>query len=200
MAFAFPGEEMDKNVVLLDTRNVYESRIGKFECDGVETIVRFCIQGTLDEFGDRLRSCRFPTSGSSLTSRNSLTTTSTCCEGRNWAEACPAVRYCTGGVRCERASAYVKEKLQAVRRNRWSGNHLTVQQEREGAEVFQLKGGIHHYLKMFDKDGETELEISEQGNKGGGAGAGAGRYFKGKNFVFDPRRYEPMHDGNVSSR
>lgn len=29
---------VDSNIVLLDTRNTYESRIGRFVCDGVETI------------------------------------------------------------------------------------------------------------------------------------------------------------------
>lgn len=53
--------------------------------------------------------------------------------------------YCTGGVRCERASAYLK--LQGV------------------GEVYHLKGGIHAYQEVY-----------------GDAG-----YFKGKNFVFDPR-------------
>lgn len=53
--------------------------------------------------------------------------------------------YCTGGVRCERASAYLK--LQGV------------------DEVYHLRGGIHAYQEAY-----------------GDAG-----YFKGKNFVFDPR-------------
>ncbi|MCA9770081.1 rhodanese-related sulfurtransferase [Candidatus Dependentiae bacterium] len=38
--------------------------------------------------------------------------------------------FCTGGVRCERASGYVKEKTQAK-------------------EVFQIKGGIHRYVEQF---------------------------------------------------
>jgi UPF0176 protein len=38
--------------------------------------------------------------------------------------------YCTGGIRCERASALVKQKVKAK-------------------EVYQLGGGIHQY--MVDK-------------------------------------------------
>ena len=41
--------------------------------------------------------------------------------------------YCTGGVRCERASAFIRNK---------------------GVEnVFQLEGGIHRYLEAFPEDG-----------------------------------------------
>lgn len=41
--------------------------------------------------------------------------------------------YCTGGIRCEKASAYVKSK----------GLN----------NVFQLQGGIHRYLEAFPDDG-----------------------------------------------
>jgi predicted sulfurtransferase len=52
--------------------------------------------------------------------------------------------YCTGGVRCETASAYMKIK---------------------GLEACQLSGGIQRYQEVFGDTG----------------------FFKGKNFVFDPR-------------
>ena len=45
--------------------------------------------------------------------------------------------YCTGGVRCERASAYVRQAHGAV----------------PGLEVVQLEGGIHRYLEAFPEDG-----------------------------------------------
>ena len=52
---------------------------------------------------------------------------------------------CLGGVRCERASAYMRSK---------------------GIDdVYQLSGGIHAYQEAFPEGG----------------------YFRGKNFVFDPR-------------
>ena len=41
--------------------------------------------------------------------------------------------YCTGGIRCEKASAYLKGK--GIR------------------EVFQLQGGIHRYLEEYGEDG-----------------------------------------------
>mmetsp|Transcript_36801 Transcript_36801/g.57540 ORF Transcript_36801/g.57540 Transcript_36801/m.57540 type:complete len:138 (-) Transcript_36801:78-491(-) len=73
--------------------------------------------------------------------------------------------YCTGGVRCERASAYLLSKLAPEGGGR--------------DQVFQLAGGIHNYLKTVGpEDG----------------------YFNGKNFVFDKRRFEPMHDHKVLGR
>ncbi|KAK6911669.1 tRNA uridine(34) hydroxylase, N-terminal [Dillenia turbinata] len=56
-------------------------------------------------------------------------------------------RYCTGGIRCEMASAYIRSKGPGFE------------------NVFQLYGGIQRYLEQFP---------------GGG-------FFKGKNFVFDHR-------------
>jgi predicted sulfurtransferase len=44
-------------------------------------------------------------------------------------------KYCTGGVRCERASAYLKEKGAAF------------------ADVLQLAGGVQRYLEEFPDGG-----------------------------------------------
>ena len=44
--------------------------------------------------------------------------------------------YCTGGVRCERASALLLQRIQA-----------------SGAKVWQLEGGIHRYLEQFSDGG-----------------------------------------------
>jgi predicted sulfurtransferase len=60
--------------------------------------------------------------------------------------------YCTGGVRCERASAYIKSKGVAQ-------------------EVFHIKGGVHKYVEEFPNgffkgknyvfDGRTAVKISD---------------------------------------
>lgn len=60
--------------------------------------------------------------------------------------------YCTGGVRCERATAYVKSKGVAQ-------------------EVFHIKGGIHRYVQAFPNgffkgknyvfDGRTAVKVTE---------------------------------------
>lgn len=46
----------------------------------------------------------------------------------------PASRYCTGGVRCEKASAYLRS--------------------RGVTDVSQLSGGIHRYLEKYGSEGE----------------------------------------------
>jgi len=67
--------------------------------------------------------------------------------------------YCTGGIRCETASNYLR--LQGC-----------------GAEVFQLRGGIHKYLEAYPDGG----------------------LFRGKNFVFDKRAVQTSLDGTVVGR
>jgi len=48
--------------------------------------------------------------------------------------------YCTGGIRCEKASAYVREVT--------------------NKPVFHLRGGIHKYLEEFDSTNEGLFEVS----------------------------------------
>ncbi len=119
--------------------------------------------------------------------------------------------YCTGGVRCERASAYLLQRLAEedaglTSDDRNSNNHekqdiqiSASQKDEDGgkceearsgkcqdggkcdkdrilgskgteARVYQLRGGVHAYLNEFP---------GQQKNG----------FYKGKNFVFDPRRY-----------
>jgi predicted sulfurtransferase len=68
--------------------------------------------------------------------------------------------YCTGGVRCEKASAWVRASGVA-------------------SEVRHLQGGIHKYLEAFGEDG------AEEGAPARADGAAA--LWRGKNFVFDRR-------------
>lgn len=65
--------------------------------------------------------------------------------------------YCTGGVRCERASAHVNMKL---------GSQIK--------GVYQLQGGVEHYLQQFPDGG----------------------YWRGKNYVFDKREAMDVHNTN----
>ncbi|XP_021772439.1 rhodanese-like domain-containing protein 6 [Chenopodium quinoa] len=110
-----------KKLVLLDARNLYETRIGKFESPEVETLDPVTRQYSdlpawIDSNADKLRgNC--------------------------------VLMYCTGGIRCEMASAYIRSKGAGFE------------------NVFQLYGGIQRYLEQFPDGG----------------------FFKGKNFVYDPR-------------
>lgn len=93
------------DIVLLDARNIYESKIGNFQCDGVKTLtpdLRHFAQfpAYVDSHLDELKGKR-------------------------------VMMYCTGGVRCERASSYLALKNVAQ-------------------EVMQLKGGICRYLEEYN--------------------------------------------------
>lgn len=102
------SESHPKDVVLLDVRNVYESRIGRFECDHVETLAP-----------DLRHFAQFP----SFVDKN-----------LDMFRGKRVMMYCTGGVRCERASSYLLSKQVAT-------------------EVCQLRGGICRYLERFHKSG-----------------------------------------------
>lgn len=92
------------DVVVLDTRNDYETAVGKFK--GAITL-------PIETFRD------FPRAVQQL----------------NHLRKKKVVMYCTGGVRCEKASAYLKQQ--------------------GFEEVYQLHGGIIHYLNAI-KDSHFE--------------------------------------------
>ncbi|KAG1678161.1 hypothetical protein FOA52_016098 [Chlamydomonas sp. UWO 241] len=97
----------DPNAVMIDVRNFNESVIGRFAPEGTEV---------LDP--KMRRSTEFP----SWVDKN-----------LHKLKGKKVLMYCTGGIRCERASAYLVEK------------GLT--------DVNQLEGGIHRYLEEFEEDG-----------------------------------------------
>lgn len=71
--------------------------------------------------------------------------------------------YCTGGIRCEKASVYIRELVP------------------ENKGVYHLKGGIHKYLEEFGgRDSHAEEDR-------GGKVDNDECLFVGKNFVFDRR-------------
>ncbi|GIL76485.1 hypothetical protein Vretifemale_6158 [Volvox reticuliferus] len=98
------------SVVLLDARNIYETRIGHFDAGPAVT--------TLDP-----RTRCFSDLPAWLDAHEELLRNRT------------VLMYCTGGVRCERASAYLREKGP------------------EFSRVFQLSGGIQRYLERFPDGG-----------------------------------------------
>ncbi|KAJ6737771.1 THIOSULFATE SULFURTRANSFERASE/RHODANESE-LIKE DOMAIN-CONTAINING PROTEIN 2 [Salix viminalis] len=99
----------DKGLVLLDARNLYETRIGKFDMPNVDTLDPRIRQYSdlpswIDDNSEQLR-------------------------GKN------VLMYCTGGIRCEMASAYIRSKGAGFE------------------NVFQLYGGIQRYLEQFPDGG-----------------------------------------------
>lgn len=93
-------EENPEDLVILDARNNYESRIGTFKNSLTPDIENFrefpdYVDKNLDTFKDK-----------------------------------KVLMHCTGGIRCERASAYLQQK--GVARN-----------------VYQILGGIHRYAEKY---------------------------------------------------
>jgi len=83
------------------------------------------------------------------------------------------IQYCTGGVRCERASAFLTTLLQERRTKQQQQEGQNTKNKKENLpQIYQLHGGIQRYLQSA-QDTTTC------------------RYYHGKNFVFDPRRYDP---------
>jgi predicted sulfurtransferase/predicted esterase len=122
-------ESTNREVVLLDCRNLYETRIGRFQ---VANVVQ--LDPETRTFAD------LPAWIESNTHRLA---------GRQ------VLMYCTGGVRCERASAYLRSLGECFRTN--------------GA-VFQLQGGIERYLEQFSDGGffaGKNFVFDERGEKGG---------------------------------
>ncbi|KAL3638192.1 Rhodanese-like domain-containing protein 6 [Castilleja foliolosa] len=103
------SSDSDKKLILLDARNLYETRIGKFETPEVQTLDPEIRQYSdlpswIDDNSDKLR-------------------------GNN------ILMYCTGGIRCEMASAYIRSKGAGFE------------------NVFQLYGGIQRYMEQFPDGG-----------------------------------------------
>ena len=133
----FNQDKGGSKAILLDCRNVYESNVGFFSAPKVDTVLTNTrkyseLPQVLVEQVDRL------------------------------AKSDHIFMYCTGGVRCERASVF----LQSLLAERSENTH----------HIYQLHGGIQRYLES----NSTETTL-----------------FKGKNFVFDPRRTDPVHGNQV---
>ncbi|XP_063770311.1 thiosulfate sulfurtransferase/rhodanese-like domain-containing protein 2 [Pseudophryne corroboree] len=94
------ADEGGKDTILLDCRNFYESKIGQFQN---------CLAPDIRKFS------YFP---NYVDQNLDLFKDKT------------VLMYCTGGIRCERGSAYLRSKAVCK-------------------EIYQLKGGIHKYLEQF---------------------------------------------------
>ncbi|XP_010267911.1 PREDICTED: rhodanese-like domain-containing protein 6 [Nelumbo nucifera] len=107
--FENEGSVHQKKFLLLDARNLYETRIGKFQTPNVETLDPKIRQYSdlpawIDNHSEHLQG--------------------------NY-----VLMYCTGGIRCEMASSYIRSKGVGFE------------------NVFQLFGGIQRYLEQFPDGG-----------------------------------------------
>ncbi|RUS35544.1 hypothetical protein BC938DRAFT_479405 [Jimgerdemannia flammicorona] len=131
-----PGE-----YVCLDTRNYYESRIGRFDGALCPPIRRF---GAFPDFVERNRAA--------------------------W-EGKTVLAYCTGGIRCEKATAYLRQSL----------SHT------EGAlrtKILMLDGGIHNYLEWV----KEQQQLQSDPVSATGSSAIIDSLWRGRNYIFDARQ------------
>jgi predicted sulfurtransferase len=148
------SQQPEQSVVLLDCRNVYESNVGHFRSKHAKTILtntrKFSeLPAVLLQQADEL------------------------------AESSHIFAYCTGGVRCERATVLLKELIRQRHPER-----------KALPEIYQLCGGIQRYLEEQYQQPSCRGDLTAQTE-------GQACLFQGKNFVFDPRRLDPVHDGQV---
>jgi predicted sulfurtransferase len=146
----------DANVVLLDCRNSYESAIGYFVPPGGSAVTLLTNTRKYSELPSVLMQ-QVEEQASTLRTASHI------------------FMYCTGGVRCERASSFLKALLVE---NLESDNGATSDAQGRGSgailpEIYQLHGGIQKYLE------ESSCEQTSN------------CLYKGKNFVFDQRRTDP---------
>ncbi|KAG0267153.1 thiosulfate sulfurtransferase (rhodanese)-like domain-containing protein 2 [Mortierella polycephala] len=122
------------DVVVLDVRNYYESSIGHFPGAITPPIRKF------SSFRDYVDRNKDQFSGKTVLS------------------------YCTGGIRCEKATSYLRQSLGS----------------REGSqpsEILMLEGGIHNYLEWIKQEGSIAESL-----------------WLGKNYVFDARQALGLED------
>lgn len=138
----------ENDVVLLDCRNVYESNVGYFSFPNSTTLLTNTRQYSelplvFMEQVDRLAKCSHIFS------------------------------FCTGGVRCERATQFLDQLLEEKHKANCS-------ERKPKPQIYQLHGGIQKYL--------------------GAAAANKSlvNHFQGKNFVFDLRRTDPVHGDSIT--
>ncbi|KAF9925461.1 hypothetical protein BGZ67_008577 [Mortierella alpina] len=128
------------DVVVLDVRNYYESDIGRFPGAITPPIRKF------SSFRDYVDRNRDQFSGKTLLS------------------------YCTGGIRCEKATTYLRQSLQSG-----DGSRPT--------EVLMLDGGIHNYLEWIKQENLSSDSL-----------------WLGKNYVFDARQSLGLEDTTENTK
>lgn len=103
--------------------------------------------------------------------------------------------YLIGGVRCERAGSYLRA-LSESNSGAWQGKE-------QPKGIYQLQGGIQKYLESYGRE-EQELTQSKQDDANNedttyNQTAEKKCLYRGKNFVFDPRRTDPIIGNGITS-
>lgn len=136
------SEPIEPEYLVLDVRNYYESELGKFEGATCPPI------------------------------RNFKALPSYCQDNLAMFAGKKVVTYCTGGIRCEKATAYLRDFIQPK---------LVERELQPIKAVFMLEGGIHNYLAWCNQSGKLGKEC----------------HFRGRNYVFDARQSMSLTDASA---
>lgn len=98
--------------------------------------------------------------------------------------------YLKGGVRCERAGSYLRA-LSESNSGAWQGKE-------QPKGIYQLQGGIQKYLESYGRE-EQELIAKQEEDTTDNQSAEKKCLYRGKNFVFDPRRTDPIIGNGITS-
>jgi len=173
--------DMGEDAILLDTRNMYESRVGHFAVPNLETF--------------------FPNTRKFSSLPNALNTE----EAAKALAGKQVFMYCTGGVRCERAGSYLRALSES--------NSGAWKDKEQPKGIYQLRGGIQKYLESYGREeiepanrkrGEnTKESVSEidsvEANGTNSCQTDMQCLYRGKNFVFDPRRTDPFIGNGITN-
>jgi len=169
----------DKETVVVDVRNHYEAAIGRFDGQQQQQ------QQEQSSHAGGQRAAPLPATYIDPKMRKSTDFPAWLADEKTQ-EMLAGKRvllYCTGGIRCERASAHLKYvaalKQKDQTKNDNDGDDHQKNDWKPPAEIYQLQGGIERYLKAFPDGG----------------------FWRGKNFTFDKREAvgvgNPDGDGGV---
>ena len=151
-------EGSKREAVLLDTRNIYETRVGHFGVPNLETM-----------FPNTRKFSSLPLALNTEEAVEALA-------GKD------VFMYCTGGVRCERAGTYLRA-LSDSNSGAWQGKE-------KPKAIYQLKGGIQKYLETYGEQIESKSDDEDNAKQ---------CLYRGKNFVFDQRRTDPVIGKGIAS-
>ena len=195
-------EQENDNVILFDIRNTFEHQIGHFVHPHTrqaaihpKDMVQFStlpsiLQQTIfnssadtttktDGNGDDTTNRRRHTENPIVEHHDSDTNEATLPPPEEWTNK-KILLYCTGGIRCEKASVMFQKLLSTNGPDDTNQENPKATTSRSNTNVYQLSGGIHRYIEQYGSTG----------------------YFKGKNFVFDqrivqdPSDYDSHNDSN----
>ncbi|CAB9527357.1 Rhodanese-like domain-containing protein 6 [Seminavis robusta] len=157
------------DAILLDCRNVYESNVGYFQVTSTTTTTNTLLTNTR-KYSDLPKIL--------LQSKD------------QWAHKKQIFMYCTGGVRCEMASKFV----QAVVATNNNNQQQQQQSPNDDVQVYQLHGGIQKYLEhhYYNNQPEQQNSSNDDENNNNNNNNKSEGFYRGLNFVFDPRRTDPM--------